>query len=504
MDHIAQMIAQPWMVGVFVFIILLVALRPLYQAIFNINKVNQDLNMAIQVLTGLGKKQQEEFYNHFKTVHNQILKIPGLRHAWREFADSMYFETSTPPNVPLKVYLSHRPDHYFNRDSVLGTRLNLSQFLAYPNYLIGIGLAFTFIGLAAALHIAQAGLASGEGQQALKGLLAVASVKFISSIAGIISSLAISVLQRIRLRTFQQKLDAFCDLLEECTKYKSTEKLLHDMPKHIALGINEAISQQLSTSVTHALAPLAQEIRALAQTFAAGSEAALRTMLDEFLRELRKSSANEIQELMAGVSALKASLGELAANVESTGKNFASDTKISTAHLTQTLENFTAAFAPVHHSISQFNQSLASLESVADKIEQAGANIHHAADDNKKAFTELGKAVAEISAKLTPMGTLLADLSQSLSRAEEMALKLNTAGETFAAAADGFKGSAALIERSEGKVHQKTQALEALVQAITSPIATLERISAQLSNAAKNLNRNEGGYLARLKSRWLK
>src|SRR5205085_392193 len=124
------------------------------------------------------------------------------------------------PNMQKKVYLSHRPSHYFDQDSVLGTRLNISQFLAYPNYLIGIGLTFTFIGLAAALHVAQAGLAHGAGQQALKDLLAVASVKFISSIVGIASSLVIASLQRARIRVFQQKLDAFCDLLEECTKYK--------------------------------------------------------------------------------------------------------------------------------------------------------------------------------------------------------------------------------------------------------------------------------------------
>ena len=183
MDQLANFITQTWVVYVFVSIILFVAIIPFCQAIFSIKKVNDDLNKASNALKELGNTHKhEEFYNQFETINNKISEISVLRHAWLEFVDSMYFGSDTK-----KYYLSHRPHYYFNRDSVLGTRLNLSQFLAYPNYLIGIGLLFTFIGLAAALHVAQAGLASGGGQQALKDLLAVASVKFISSIAGILS-----------------------------------------------------------------------------------------------------------------------------------------------------------------------------------------------------------------------------------------------------------------------------------------------------------------------------
>lgn len=497
MEYLAQMITQPWMVIVFVSIILLVALRPLYQAIFSISTVNYDVCEAIKVLVQLGKNKQDEFYNQFKAVNSQILRIPGLRHTWREFVDSMYFEDANIPDLHKKAYVSHRPSHYFNRDSVLGTRLNLSQFFAYPNYLIGIGLTFTFIGLAAALHVAQAGLASGAGQQALKDLLAVAALKFISSIVGISSSLVISAIQRVRIRTFQQKLNAFCDLLEECTKYKSAEELLHDsfneqrrhtvifndMAKNIADGINDAISNHLSASVANGLAPLTQDIRSLAQNFAEGSESALSKMVEAFLNELRKSSADEMQGLMNRVGMLKDSLNQLAADMESAGKNFGAGAKVSAHHLDEMCKNFVTSFTPVQLGITQFGQSLHALEAIADNIEQAGNIIHSATDDHKKSAGEFGKIMADMSS-----------LTQSFGNVEKAALHLKAAGETIATAAGEFKHSAAGIKHSENTIDQKMKMLESLAQGVADVIEILERTSVQLGNAATSLDSLDGQF----------
>lgn len=510
MESIAQAITQPGMVFVFVAVILLVALMPLYQAIFSIRMVNRDLDSAIRILIGLGKNQQDEFYNQFKAVNTQILRIPGLRHAWREFVDSMYFESAALPNPHKKAYLSHRPSRYFNRESVLGTRLNLSQFFAYPNYLIGIGLTLTFIGLAAALHVAQAGLASGAGQQALKDLLAVASVKFISSIAGIASSLAVSALQRIRIRLFQQKLDMFCDLLEECTKYKSTEKLLHDslngqriqtaalsdMAKNIAMGINEVISKELSAGIAYALDPLMRDIRSLAQNFAEGSESALKKMIAEFLSALHQTSAHEMQGLVDSAKTLRESLDGLVANMQSAGRDMSSDVKASARHLAETLENVVTSLASVQQGAAQFSQSTHSLESVADKLEKAGGDIHGAAGDNKKAAVEFGKSLA-------PIQELLATLPHSLRKAEETALNLREAGGIVALAAEEYRNSALMMENSEGRFNQKIKSLEASAEGLVGTLAALESASRQADSVIV-IRKNGNGYFSKLKSRWLK
>ncbi len=426
MDQLAQILTQTWMVYVFVAIIVLIALRPLYQSIVSIGLVNADLDKAAQMIRALGRDQQrDKFYAQFREINLHILRIAGLRHAWREFVGSMYFGNA----AAKRVYLSHRPSHYFNRDSVLGTRISLSQFLAYPNYLIGLGLTFTFIGLAAALHVAQVGLMSGAGQAALKDLLAVASIKFISSIVGISSSLLISAIQRARIRQFQEKLSAFCNLLEECTQYKSTEKLLHDsfqeqqkqtaildnMAPAIAGGIGEA----LSAGVSQALNPLSQELRLLAERFTGNCEEALKKVLEEFLSQLRQSTLDDMRELTENARILKASLDDMAANMKSAGNDFNSATQEAAARLAGILEQFVVAFAPVQQGIGHFGQTIASLETMTQHVQHAGNSIAAAAEDNKTSASEFGKTVTELSTGLVPMKAAMQEAQTRIERDRE-------------------------------------------------------------------------------------
>lgn len=532
MNEFAQMITQTWMVYVFVCTILLVALIPLYQSVFSIMRVNDDLSKATKVLIELGKThQQEEFYNQFKAIHAQISKIRGLRHAWREFADSTYFGNSAVASK--KVYLSHRPSHYFNRDSVLGKRLNLSQFLAYPNYLIGIGLTFTFIGLAAALHVAQAGLASGGGQQALKDLLAVASIKFTSSIVGITSSLFISALQRFRIRRFQQKLTTFCDLLEECTEYKSTEKLLHDsfyeqkkqtavlsdMATNIANAIGGVLSTQLPASVASALDPMTQEMRTLAKQFTGTHEAVLKNVLEAFLVELRQGSLDDMQGLLANMKLLNESVAGLIINIDSLGKNFGSETKESTARLSQMLTHFTESFTPVQQAMGQFTSSVSSLETTAGVVKVAGEHMGSAADDNKNSTAQLGKAMAELSGHLAPLGAVATTLSQSVEKVEASAQDLKTSSSMMQSAADGFKASATTIAEAQSNISKADNDIEksfaelakggeALRAGIQSLVAVINEHFSQSITGLSGSTQSEAeaqtkrSYFSKLKAKW--
>jgi hypothetical protein len=520
MNEFAQVITQPWMVYVFVAIILLVALRPLYQATVSIFLVNKDLGKAIIVLQAMGQeRQQDEFYARFKAINGHIAKIEVLRHAWREFVDSMYFEKG----AIKRAYLSHRPAYYFNRDSVLGKQLNLSQFLAYPNYLIGLGLTFTFIGLAAALHVAQAGLASGAGQQALKDLLAVASIKFISSIAGISSSLVISALQRLRIRKFQQKLTTFCDLLEECTEYKSTEKLLHDsiheqqkqtailgdMATNIANGIGGVLASQLPSSVALAMNPLVQEMRMLAQTFTGNYDAALKQVLDAFLTQLRQSSLDDMQGLIASVKLLKESLDGLTVNMESVGRNLSTDTKESSARLAEVMNQFATSFAPVQQSIGQFGNALSSMEGMSTKMEQAGGAIGAAATQNEKSASQLAQTFADMSVNLVPMRELLVTLSQLLGKVEATAAEVKSAGGTITASAERFGNLGGDLGNSLNELAKGSEAFRTGIQTFVTiiddkfskSINALDQVISELGSDQPS-EKKDSSYFARLKAKW--
>lgn len=511
LDQICNTLTQGSTIWIFVSIIVVVALIPTYQAIIGIRRVNSDLKKASNILQQLGTdKPFEKFYSQFETIKEQITEIKNLAHVWEGFVDSIFYDTSSHDQhlKTQKIYLSHRPAYYFNRDSVLGIRLNISQFLAFPNYLIGLGLAFTFIGLAAALHVAQAGLTHGAGQKALQELLAVASVKFISSIFGIISSLLVSVLQKMRIKAFQVTLNKFCHLLEQCTEYKPAERLLFEsyqqqqehtvalnsMANNIAEGIGNILSNQLPASVANALEPLANEIRALAQKFSGSNENALENVLQEFLAQLRKSSGDEMQGLVESMTTLKSSLDVLVGNMKVIGESFGSKTMDSSDRLISMLESFVTTFTPVQQGIGKFGESLASLEHIAGSIQQASGSISGAADVSHQSMSNLAGTVNDISTNLAPMQELLASLNQSLRKVDESSEKLSTAGNTIGFAADGFKRSAESIDSAGNRFDQKMKTFEVVIDGISGTAAVLDRASGHMSNAIQPLTETSAGF----------
>ena len=499
MNRFIYMLTQTQTIYVFVSIILLVFLIPLYQSLFGIvHRVNSEIFSGIKLLKKISTTSEyDKFYDGFDDLDIKLSEITGLGTVWKQFTESLHFSENN-----RKIYVSHRPGYYFNRESLLGTRFNLNQYLAFPNYLIGIGLTFTFIGLAAALHVAQEGLANGSGQQALKDLLAVASIKFISSIAGIISSICLSFIQRVRLKKVHNLTNEFCDLLEKFTEYKSTEKLLHenvieqqkhtvalnDMATNIATGIGEILSNQLPTSVAKALEPLAEEIRTLVQKFTGGNEDALQKVLEEFLTQLRKSSADDMQALIGSVKTLKESLDGLVSKMKSTGDNLGLETKASSDRLVSMLEQFVDTFTPIQQGIAQFSTALISLESIATKIENAGAKIGGSANNNEISAEKFGDAIAKISTNLAPLQSLTENLTKALLKVSETATQLNNAGGTISLAAGDFKTSAYSIEQAGNIFNQKVQTFSNVADGIAGTINSLEAASDNVSRAAGPLS----------------
>ena len=133
--------------------------------------------------------------------------------------------------VKLLVRTTRRPQEFFNTASLIAPRINLRLYNAMPGYLISLGLFFTFIGLVAAIAIAAKGLAEGtnidQTQAALVQLLDVASLKFISSVAGIGLSIILSFVQKAWLNRTSMMIHDVCLDLEARTQLVTTEQLLH-------------------------------------------------------------------------------------------------------------------------------------------------------------------------------------------------------------------------------------------------------------------------------------
>ena len=128
------------------------------------------------------------FRDRFPSLTEALAANPVIGDSWRAFA-----QTLVPvPRPDGALGATRRPEHYFDERILARAGVNMRLYSAVPNYLVGLGLLFTFVGLVAALYFASAGVAAAnvqEAQGALRDLLAAATFKFATSIAGLGASI---------------------------------------------------------------------------------------------------------------------------------------------------------------------------------------------------------------------------------------------------------------------------------------------------------------------------
>lgn len=166
------------------------------------------------------------FFEQFETLADQFSRQPLLAGPWAEFSKTVILD---PARELVKI--TRRPHEFFHEGSIVAPRINLRLYGALPGYLISLGLFFTFIGLVAAIAIAAKGLGEAadvnQTQAALVQLLDVASLKFISSVAGISLSIILSFAQKGALNRASRLIHRFNEEVEARTQLTTTEQLLH-------------------------------------------------------------------------------------------------------------------------------------------------------------------------------------------------------------------------------------------------------------------------------------
>lgn len=113
-------------------------------------------------------------------------------------------------NIPSKY-------NFLTLDIIETNGFPLKIISALPGYFVGFGVVCTFLGLVAALYFSAQGMKSGNYDAAkvsLMHLLYASSFKFTTSIAGISSSLLISILYKSLLHKLHLKISRLQDMLE--------------------------------------------------------------------------------------------------------------------------------------------------------------------------------------------------------------------------------------------------------------------------------------------------
>lgn len=211
-------------------------------------------------------------------LETRFAKVAFLTHGWKRFQD--YLITRKSPEV---VYYTVPLGQFLTLEQV---PLHVGWFGRLPPLFIGVGLLLTFVGLAAGLHFATQSL---EGQDlatlqsALGSLLQAASVKFITSIAGLGLSLFLTVIHRMSLWFLRRRLASLCLVFENRLAPLTPERIGEDQTRQLeeqanqlkefngqlafTLGksLEEALGNVLPGIMNQAMQPVVEGVAALNQ-----------------------------------------------------------------------------------------------------------------------------------------------------------------------------------------------------------------------------------------------
>lgn len=234
------------------------------------------------------------FRRRFPALFKRLAENPVVGEAWRGFAPTI---APAPGGEDAPLGYTRRPQESFGEGLLALSGVNLRFFHAVPNLLVGAGLLFTFLGLVAALYFASRGVAAAdvaEAQRALRELLAAATFKFVTSIAGLGSSLVFSWREKALLHRVQHRLAHLCGALEarmapvtaesiglaQLAELRQQQQELARLGRSLLVRVPESVEERMAEELVAAFAPLREATATAAARLARVDEWVLQLVLD--------------------------------------------------------------------------------------------------------------------------------------------------------------------------------------------------------------------------------
>jgi len=350
--------------------------------------------------------------------------------------------------------------------------VHLSFWKTLPNYFVGVGLLFTFIGLVVALDSASGVIGTGanvdETQQALGDLLNAATFKFFTSIAGIFCSLMIGVF----LKRFIYKVEkGFMGLSDEIE-----EKLLWVSPQSIAISqlkelekqstelqyFNQEFGMQLSDRLAQVLEntfePLTEAMQKMSGNVDSIQMDSINSALENVNKGISEAAGNEMEAIVKAMKDVRTSLEttttDLRAQMGDVGENFGKKIEKSA----ETLDPFTSQMSRFNDNIEQFsshiNDQKNAMDGVVEKINDAAVSI----DMASKGMRNAGDPVVKTADKMSKAAEKLVLAMNSV---ESIQGSLSNMTENFANSSDTLQE---VWEKYESRFGDVDESLKKIVK----------------------------------------
>lgn len=415
------------------------------------------------------------FVQQYSTIDRAVCKIRYLRHGWKEFEKSLVM----PEDVNSEpIRNTERPNVYLNLTSAETAGIRIRFMQAVPNYFVGFGLLFTFLGLVAAIFFASEGIASAadsgnvrDTQESLRNLLNAATFKFLTSVAGITSSLVVAITYRLVTGSIHHRFDSLCAAVEERMRFVTPEEIafkqyrelqkqttqLERFNTDLAVQIADSLDKKISSSLENAIEPLRQIMNGMVDRLGNMNQDALKQMLEDFTAKLQAGAGTELE-------ALAEKFGE------------------SRVALKENTDSFTDQMNSLADQMSNQREA---METASSSLHEVVNSAHTAAAALKDAVTPFSTAANDMSVaaqSITATGESMTTLHQSL---KELSDTVRNSTETTAASWEGYEARFAAVDEDLARAVDKFQ--QSILDQQNSITRFVTELDSQVNQALQHL-----------------
>lgn len=389
---------------------------------------------------------EKGFAEQFEQYHEYARTQFGR--AWEEFVEMLIFPS---PGSGELIRNTSEVSKYLNEATIISPKISFRFLHSVPNLLMGMGILGTFLGLAAGVGTASAGLSSGvpsEITASLEQLLSGASLAFYSSIVGILLSIAFLWIERNRSQKLQSELRKWVDQLENRLMLVTAPSIALDQLEQAQLATQQLVSfntelvfsieKALEDKIAGRLAPqlerVVESIEGLRSDRISDAGHMIERSMNQFTQAMKEQTGAQFEEMASVVDNLNSTLNNASGNLTKT-QNELRDTMDSVIRNMKT---------SLHESTASISETLhQSVDGVADLVTNASkkmtdemvATSSAAAEELRNTIdrltTDLATTSSNAVAQITDSLHGLEEASETLGRSTQQSEKILTSMTNF-------------------------------------------------------------------------
>ncbi|HCG5282834.1 TPA: anti-phage defense ZorAB system ZorA [Vibrio parahaemolyticus] len=473
--------------------------------------------------TNATPKNKLEFPEYYYELREWMNEDKYLKDSWREFEETLLLPGEDFDGDKEVIMNTHLPAVYFNQKNLLLPNINLRYYNALPNILTGLGIVGTFIGLTVGISLAAPGLNSNDikdAKEALNTLLDGASLAFITSIVGLLTSLVFSAYEKRYIHLFNSTCQKLNSALDARVEYFSAERLasknlaesqkqslaLQTFANDLAVSLGQVIEQ-------HVTQPMISAIDELRTDQKSASDETVSKVMGEFADKIAGAAG---EEMKAFASTIKTMSDSLESQVESLTKGQDEMQKAAQNAVSGMSTAMAEGSAKINEGIDEAVNSLLnsvekSINSVTQQLDDASqklaSNLQQGLEQFDNILLKLTDTASHYQAMTDANKTLYSDISESIRVIGELSEKANQTNLDFQRTAETFQNyiqslnnTSANLADSTSSVDSTLSTLRDVQEQMTQVWNEYEERFSDLDTTLENLFRNVSSGLERYAS----